>query len=285
MGELQSKSFEHPDQVISMPNLEGQVITLGESFIGRYVHQPGWRWSKDVKPLVGTESCQFHHQGVVVSGQMEVTTDEGAQKVLGPGTVFDIPPGHDAWVVGDEPCVSIEFKGVRGWAAAAADGERVLATLLMTDIVSSTETARKMGDAAWKELLAQHSERVRVELDNYRGYEVNTTGDGFLTMFDGTARAVRCAHTICKIAQEDGLEVRAGIHSGEIERQPDNIRGIAVHIVARIASIAGANRVVLSSSSVDLLEGSDLEFEDIGEHEMKGIKGKRRLFELLAPVS
>ena len=141
---------------------------------------------------------------------MEVTTDEGAQKALGPGTVFDIPPGHDAWVVGDEPCVSIEFMGVRGWAAAVPDGERVLATLLMTDIVSSTETARKMGDAAWKELLAQHSERVRVELDNYRGYEVNTTGDGFLTMFDGTARAVRCAHTICKIAQEDGLEVRAG---------------------------------------------------------------------------
>lgn len=278
MGQIQSRRFDEPDEVVSLPNLSGQIVVLGETYVGRYAAQPGWRWSKDVKSVVGTSSCQHHHQGIVTSGHMQIVTDDGARRVIGPGEAFDIPPGHDAWVVGDEPCVSIEFRGVRDWARATEAGERVLATLLLTDIIGSTATATRLGDAAWKELLARHYDRVRLELDRFRGYEIKTTGDGILALFDGTARAVRCAAAICRAAREDGIEVRAGVHSGEVERRTDDVRGVAVHAVARIAALAGPSEVLLSDSTAALLEGSALSFADAGEHELKGLGGRRRLF-------
>jgi class 3 adenylate cyclase len=284
MGDIMVKRFDEPDEVVSLRNLAGRVVVLNEVYVGRYVADPGWRWSKDVKPVVGTPSCQFHHQGFVLSGRMEVVTDDGARRVMGPGDVFDIPPGHDAWVVGDDPCVSVEFLGVRGWARPASIGERILATLLVTDIVGSTAIATRLGDAAWKDLLARHSHRVRLELDRFRGYEVKTTGDGFLALFDGAARAVRCAASICRVAREDDIEVRAGVHSGEVERHTDDIRGVAVHAATRIASLAGPSEVVASTSTVALLEGSSLSFADAGEHELKGLAGFRRVQRLIADV-
>lgn len=229
MGEITVKRFDEPDEVVSVPNVSGQVVVLGEVYVGRYAHQPGFRWSKDIKPLVGTPSCQYHHQGVVLSGRMHWTLDDGASRTTGPGDAYDIPPGHDAGVIGDEPCVTLDFRGVRGWGRSVAIGERVVATLLFTDIVGSTALAARLGDAAWKELLERHSHRVRLELDRFRGYEVKTTGDGFLALFDGAARAVRCAASICRVARQDGIEVRAGVHSGEVERHTDDIRGVAVH--------------------------------------------------------
>lgn len=280
MGGIQSKRFDEPDEVVSLPNLAGQVVVLGETYIGRFVQQPGWRWSKDMKPVVGTTSCQHHHQGVIVSGYIEVVTDDGARRVIGPGEAYDIPPGHDAWVVGDEPCVSLEFLGVRGWGRETVAGERTLATLLLTDIVDSTATAARLGDAAWRELLARHYERARLELDRFRGYEVKTTGDGMLAMFNGTARAVRCAAAISRGARQEGIEVRAGVHSGEVERHADDLRGVAVHAVARVAALAGPGEVFLTDSTVALLEGSGLTFADAGEHELKGLGGRRRLFRL-----
>ncbi len=281
MGELQSKRFDEPDEVISHPKLKGQIVVLGETFVGRYVHQPGWRWSQDVKPLVGTPSCQYHHRGVVVSGQLQVTTDEGAQRIIGPGEAFDIPPGHDAWVVGEEPWVSIEFLGVRDWARPKTAGERVLATLLFTDIVGSTAIASRLGDTAWKQLLARHFDRVRQELDRFRGYEIKTTGDGFLALFDGTVRAVRCAAAICQAARRDGFEVRAGVHSGEVERSIDKVEGVAVHVTARIMAHAGPGEVLLSASTAALLEGAGVAFVDVGEHELKGLESRRRLYRLV----
>jgi class 3 adenylate cyclase len=281
MGELQSKRFDEPDEVISHPKLKGQIVVLGETYVGRYVHQPGWRWSDDVKPLVGTPSCQYHHQGIVVSGYMQVTTDDGAQRIIGPGEAFDIPPGHDAWVVGEEPHVSIEFLGVRDWARPKTAGERVLATLLFTDLVGSTAIAARLGDAAWKQLLTRHFDRVRLELDRFRGYEIKTTGDGFLALFDGTVRAVRCAAAICQAARRDGLEVRAGVHSGEVERYLDKVEGVAVHVAARIMALAGPGEVLLSASTAALLEGAGLSFVDAGEHELKGLEGRRRLYRLV----
>lgn len=281
MSEIQSKRFDEPDEVVSAPNLTGQIVVLGESYIGRYVHQPGWSWSKDVKPLVGTPSCQFHHQGVMLSGHMQVSTSDGAQRIIGPGEAFDIPPGHDANVVGDEPCISIEFRGARDWAKPAVAGERILATLLFTDIVGSTAIAARMGDKAWKQLLAQHYERVRQELDHFNGYELKTTGDGILAIFDGTARAVRCAARICEVVRNDGIEVRAGVHSGEVERHTDSVQGVAVHVAARIMALAGAGEVLLSASTVALLEGSGLSFSDTGEHELKGLDRRRRLYRLI----
>jgi class 3 adenylate cyclase len=273
--------FDQPDDLVALPLLESQIVVLGEVYIARSTHQPGWKWSEHVKPVVGTPSCLHHHKGVVVSGQMEVETDTGARRRIGAGEALEVPPGHDAWVVGDEPLVTIEFTGVRGWAKPTEAGERVVATLLVTDIVDSTAVAAELGDAAWKERLARHGDRVRVQLDRFRGFEVTTTGDGFLAMFDGAARAVRCAAAIRDGAEEEGLRIRAGVHSGEIERQADNIRGVAVHAVARIAALAEPGEVLVSAPAASLLEGSDLALEDAGEHELKGLPGRRRLLRLV----
>lgn len=285
MGEIQTKRFDEPDEVVSLPNLTGQIVVLGELYVGRYVHQPGWRWSKDVKPLVGTPSCQYHHQGVVLSGYAQITTDDGGQRTMGPGEAFDVPPGHDGQVVGDEPFVTIEFRGVRDWAKPTAAGERVLATLLFTDIVGSTAIAARLGDTAWTDLKARHYDRVRLELERFRGYEIETTGDGFLAFFDGTARAVRCAAAICQVARNDGIEVRTGVHSGEVERHIDRVHGVAVHLAARITALAGPGEVLLSASTVALLEGSGLTFSDAGEHGLKGFEGRRRLYRLVGDHS
>ena len=170
-----------------------QTVILGDDvYVGRTIVQQGWCWSKDVKPIVGTPSCQTHHQGVVLSGYLKITTDEGIQRIIGPGEAFDVQPGHDGCVIGDEPCVSIEFHGVRDWARPVLD-TRVLKTLLFTDMVGSTALAARLGDTAWKALLEKHYRRVRLELERYRGEESKITGDGFLALFDGTERAVRCA--------------------------------------------------------------------------------------------
>ncbi len=280
MTGLMSKRFDEPDDVINVSNCTGQIVTLGEVFVGRYVYEPGWIWSLHVKPVVGTPDCRHHHQGVVLSGRMQIDMSDGARRIFGPGDVFNIPPGHDAFVVGDEACVMIMFTGVRGWAKPNTGEERVLATLLVTDIVGSTALAGRLGDVRWKEVLAQHSDRVRRELDQYRGLEIATTGDGFLAMFDGTARAVRCGAAICSAARLDGMEVRAGVHVGEVERHADNLRGMAVHVASRIASLAGAGEVFVSATAATLLEGAGLALTDAGEHELKGVEGRRRVFRL-----
>jgi class 3 adenylate cyclase len=282
MGGIVSKHFDEPDEIVTLPRLTGQIVVIGEVYIGRYVHQPGWRWSTDVKPLVGTPSCQYHHQGVVVSGYAQIIYADGANRTLGPGEAFDVPPGHDAYVIGDEPFVSIEFRGARDWAKPRTDGERILATLLFTDIVGSTETAARLGDKGWTELLDRHYNRVRLELDRFRGFEIKTTGDGILALFDGTARAVHCAATICQAAKKDGLEVRAGIHSGEVEHYVNKVEGVTVHVAARIMALAGPGEVLLSDSTVGLLEGSGLSFAEAGEHELKGLSGKRRVYRFTA---
>lgn len=281
MGDVKTKKFEEPDETISVPHALGQVVVVGETYISRTVHQPGFRWSKDVKPLVGTDWCQFHHQGVVISGKGLVITKDGAQKTIVEGEAYDIPPGHDFWVQGNEPLVVIDFQGVRGWGKPPASGERILATLMFTDIVGSTALASKLGDTAWKELLARHNARVRHELDRFRGYEVKTTGDGFLAMFDGTARAVRCAAAICSVSRQDGIEVRAGVHVGEVEQHIDTVHGLAVHIAARIAALAGPGEVLVSSLAVSLLEGAGLSFSDAGAHDLKGVEGQRKLYRLI----
>jgi class 3 adenylate cyclase len=280
MAGLESKRFDEPDEFKRLELLTEQVVILGEVHVARTVLEPGWSWAEHVKPIVGTPSCLHHHQGVVLSGQLEVETDAGARRVIRPGEAFDIPPGHNAWVVGDEPVVSIEFAGVRGFAKPAETAERVVATLLVTDIVDSTAVAARLGDAAWKELLGRHGDRVRLELDRFRGLEVATTGDGFLAIFDGAARAVRCAAAIRLVAELDDLQIRAGIHSGEVERQAGNVRGVAVHAATRIAALAEPGEVLVSAAAMGLLEGSGLSLEDAGEHELKGLPGRRRVYRL-----
>ena len=283
MPGLISKRFDEPDEVVALPLAREEVVILGEVHLGRTTHQPGWRWSEHVKPVAGTPSCTFHHQGWVVSGRMQIETDDGAVRLLGPGDAFDVQPGHDAHVVGNEPCVTIDFTGVRGWGKPPELGERVVATLLVTDIVGSTAAAVRLGDAGWRTLLGKHSDRVRIELDRFRGFEIETTGDGFLVMFDGASRAVRCAASIASAAEDDGLQVRAGIHSGEVEREGATLRGVAVHAATRIASLAQPGEVLVSDASVPLLEGSSVELEDAGEHDLRGLPRRRRLYRLAKP--
>jgi class 3 adenylate cyclase/pimeloyl-ACP methyl ester carboxylesterase len=156
--------------------------------------------------------------------------------------------------------------------------DRVLATVLFTDIVDSTRRAAQIGDRDWHALLDAHDAVVRSQLARFRGREVNTSGDGFLAMFDGPQRAIRCAMAIRDAVQALGIEVRAGLHTGECEVRDDDIGGIAVHIGARVSALAGPNDVLVSSTLRDLVIGSGLEFEERGAHELKGVPGEWRLF-------
>jgi len=156
--------------------------------------------------------------------------------------------------------------------------DRVLATVLFFDIASSTERAAAMGDTAWRNVLNSYYAVVRKELARYRGKETNTTGDGFLATFDGPARAVRCAIAVVLAVRQLGIEVRAGVHTGECELMGDNIGGIAVHAGARIMAKAGPGTVVVSRTVKDLVAGSRINFQDLGSHELKGIPGEWRLF-------
>jgi class 3 adenylate cyclase/pimeloyl-ACP methyl ester carboxylesterase len=156
--------------------------------------------------------------------------------------------------------------------------DRVLATVLFTDIVESTRRAAEMGDRDWRALLDAHDAVVRSQLARFRGREVNTSGDGFLAMFDGPQRAVRCAMAIRDAVQTLGIEVRAGLHTGECEIRGDDIGGIAVHIGARVSALARSNDVLVSSTLRDLVIGSGLAFEDRGSHRLKGVPGEWRLF-------
>jgi class 3 adenylate cyclase/pimeloyl-ACP methyl ester carboxylesterase len=169
-----------------------------------------------------------------------------------------------------------------GHEAEVAD-DRVLATLLFTDIVDSTRRAAEMGDRDWHALLDAHDAVVRSQLPRFRGREVNTSGDGFLAMFDGPQRAIRCAMAIRDAVRALGIEVRAGLHTGECEVRGDDIGGIAVHIGARVSALAGPNDVLVSSTLRDLVIGSGLEFEERGAHELKGVPGEWHLLAVASP--
>jgi class 3 adenylate cyclase len=149
---------------------------------------------------------------------------------------------------------------------------------MFTDIVGSTERAAKLGDARWRELLDGHETVVRRELARHRGTEVKTTGDGFLATFDGPARGIRCARSIAEGVRPLGIEIRAGLHTGECELRNGDVGGIAVHTGARVSSQAKAGEVLVSSTVKDLVAGSGIEFEDRGSHELKGVPGEWRLY-------
>jgi class 3 adenylate cyclase len=156
--------------------------------------------------------------------------------------------------------------------------DRVLATVLFTDVVGSTQRAAELGDRDWRELLDRHNRLVRAEIARFGGREVNTAGDGFLVTFDSPRRAIECARAAAEAVLGIGLEIRAGVHAGEIELSDGDIQGLAVHLGARIAALAGAREILVSSTVKDLVAGSGIEFEDRGEHELKGVPGSWRVY-------
>jgi class 3 adenylate cyclase len=280
-GRPQTKNLAAPDETLSFPKGSAVTVRVGDLVVGRLEQQPGWRWSEQVKPIAGTESCQFHHIGVGIAGAAMIRMNDGTELLISAGDVFDIPPGHDQWVVGDEPAVSIIWGGWRGWGKQPI-GERILTTMVFTDIVGSTDLASRIGDAAWDQLLEQHNARVREILERHRGVEMNTTGDGFLAIFDGAARAVLAAAEMAEKVRDLGLEIRAAVHTGEVEIVPGNIRGLAVHEAARILALANASEVLVSSTTRELASGPDLDYEDRGVHKLKGVPTERRIFALRA---
>jgi class 3 adenylate cyclase/pimeloyl-ACP methyl ester carboxylesterase len=235
----------------------------------------------DVLPAVRVPSAVLYKTGE--RGYGEDYARYTSQRI--PGCRLIPVPGETGvwWVEEPEPFASAVEEFVSSVRREEAELDRVLATVLFTDIVGSTDKACQMGDASWQELLQKHHNAVRAMLGRYRGTEVKTMGDGFLATFDGPARGVRCAQGICEAVKPLGLEVRAGCHTGEIELSGGDVGGIAVHIGARIAALAGPSEVLVSSTVKDLVAGSGLQFAERGENELKGVPGSWRLYAVKNP--
>jgi class 3 adenylate cyclase len=230
---------------------------------------------RPVLPTIAVPTLVLHRSGDVL-----VNIEQGryaADHI--PGAVFVELPGPDHYVAaGDTDAVIREVQAFLTGAPPVDDLDRVLSTVLFTDIVGSTETATRLGDRKWREVLDGHDQLVATEVSRSRGRLVKTTGDGALATFDGPARAVRCARSIADGVRRLGIEVRAGVHTGEVELRGDDVGGIGVHIGARVASAAGAGQVLVSRTVVDLVAGSGLDFADAGVHTFKGVAGDWTLF-------
>ena len=230
---------------------------------------------RDVLPTIQVPTLVLHR-----SGDHDVNVAEGryfASKV--PGAKFVELPGDDHWIsAGDTDAIADEIEELLTGTRPAPEIDPVLSTVLFTDIVGSTERVAALGDRRWRDLISTHDAAVRCELDRFRGREVDTAGDGFLATFDGPARAVRCAISAGEALRRMGVEIRAGIHTGECELDGSKVRGIAVHTGARIASLAGPGEVLVSQTVKDLVSGSGLAFEDRGVHELKGVPGEWRVY-------
>jgi class 3 adenylate cyclase len=196
-----------------------------------------------------------------------------------PGARFMEVEGRSSLIwAGDQDVILGEIQHFLTGVRPERDPDRALATMMFTDIVGSTDLAASVGDLRWGAILAEHNRVVREQLDRFRGREVKTTGDGFLAVFDGPARAIRSAKAISTAAHDAGVEVRAGLHTGEVELMERDLGGIAVHIAARVSAQAGAREVLVSSTVKDLVVGSGIEFEDRGTHALKGVPGEWHLF-------
>jgi len=233
----------------------------------------------DVKPIAGTDLCEFHHVGLQISGRWICEDRDGNRIEVGPGDIFDTPPGHDAWVEGDEPCVALDFQGIADWALRSASA-RVLTTIVFTDIVGSTQLVERIGDAAWRRLLEQYREDVGVVLAARDGTLVDTAGDGILARFDSPLAAVRAAIGITEVADRLGVQTRAAVHTGEVELSAAALTGLALHVGARVLAEAGPGEVVVTATTRDLTVESGLSYESRGSVELRGVTGLRDLFVL-----
>jgi class 3 adenylate cyclase/uncharacterized cupin superfamily protein len=282
VSRLERKSLDHPETVRKFPHGRIDSVALGESEIGRWEFEPGWRWSIDVRPIVGTDSCQNRHVGVCLEGQLHVQLDDGSSIDVGPNDAYEIPPGHDGWVVGDQRFITYEWTSSRVFARAPDDDDAIILTLLFTDIVGSTAMLERVGDKAWHDLLVDHNAAMREQIAHHRGREFDTSGDGFLVLFEGAARAVRCGRGMIRAANALGLHIRVGCHTGEVIFVAGYAHGVAVHTTARVVALAGADEIYVSSTTRDLLSSNDFTLEPAGSYELKGLTGAREVFRVHA---
>jgi class 3 adenylate cyclase len=277
------KSFRDPDNTMALDGVAERQVELGDLTVGRQRMEPGWRWSTHVRPHVGGELCQARHVGVVLAGRLGIKLRDGTTFELGADDVFDIPPGHDGYVIGHEAVETIEWAGSRAfWGTRAGGHGRALATLLFTDLVDSTALANRLGDGAWRTLLSDHFESARTQLERFHGREVKTTGDGLLATFEGPAQALQGAAAIRQAANKQDLHVRAAVHVGEVEVVGSDLRGVAVHEAARIMAEALDDEILVSETTRALALTSGLAFEDRGSRALKGFPGDWRLFAYIA---
>jgi class 3 adenylate cyclase len=271
------KSFSDPDETIRFPGIVEDLVEIAGMTVARTVQDPGWRWSTDTQPLVGGEWCEARHIGVVISGRLGFLFRDGSVVEYGPDDVYDVPPGHDGYTVGEEPAVMIEWHGMRALAGSQGSyADRVLATLLFVDLVESTSRVAHVGDVAWRELLSAFHQSARSVIERYRGRIVSTAGDGLLAVFDAPARALRCAAAVRTAADAHGLHVRAGVHAGEVATDGNDVTGLAVHEAARIMAAARPGEILVSQTIPALVSGLGLAFRDRGAFDLKGI-GPRQL--------
>jgi class 3 adenylate cyclase len=277
--------LDNSDEVVEVEKLRSEIVNLGGISFSHDVHQPGWRWSEHVRPLVGTEWCEFRHVGYVVSGRFKFMLKDGIEFECRAGDVVDVPAGHDAWTLGDEPFEMVAWMGGSTWLNPLLTlKDRVLVTLLFTDIVDSTRMVERVGDRAWLELLANHDQRMTAAVDRFRGRLAKLTGDGLLAVFDGAARAIRCAIACQREAADLGLLIRAAVHTGEIELAGEEIHGLAIHEASRIMAHAGPGEVLVSDHTKALARDDQLHFDDRGEVELRGVTEPVRLHAVHAGV-
>jgi class 3 adenylate cyclase/pimeloyl-ACP methyl ester carboxylesterase len=233
---------------------------------------------RSVLPLIQAPTLVLNAQSSLlfpmVLGQYLAEHIEGAKFVELPGADMGFFGNDDPNIMGE---IAEFLTGER-----PIEIDRILATVLFTDIVSSTAKAASLGDKRWRSLLDAHDRAVREQLRQHRGREINTTGDGFVASFDGPARAMRCAQEIVEANRALGIEIRVGLHTGECEVRGADLGGLAVHIAARVGALAGPGDVLVSGTVKDLVIGSGIEFEDRGEHELKGVPGSWKLFAMKA---
>jgi len=248
-----------------------------------YVRMFRWIMQLDIRavlPTIRVPTLVLHR-----TGDRLVPVDSGryvADHI--PGATFVELPGDDFYFfVGDQDSLLDEIQGFLTGVRGSPEIDRILSTVMFTDIVGSTDRAAELGDRRWREALDVHDLTVRKHIEHFRGRRIKTTGDGVLATFDGPARAIRCARAIGnEVRQKLGIEVRAGLHTGEVELREEDIGGIAVALAARVMAEAGPSEVLVSSTVKDLVIGSGIEFDDRGSHPLKGVPGEWRLYAVKA---
>jgi class 3 adenylate cyclase len=271
--------LERPEAVVTYPLGATQQVRLAGTVVSRIVLQPGWNWQEHAQPIVGTETCELYHRGLVLRGRMGVRTDAGEERVIPPNHVFDIRPGHVTWVEGDDELVMVDWAGGGGFGVTPGAGLRSIATILFTDIVDSTRRAQREGDATWRHTIGMHDDVVRSVLVGFGGREMNTAGDSFLVLFDSAERAIRCGLALSEALAGIGISIRVGVHTGEVIVADEQVRGLAVHVAARIVAQADSGEVLISRITRDLAEGNrGLTFEVRGRYGLQGVEGEQELF-------